>query len=224
MKIIKLNKETLYKFYYKLNLEDNDINPFQKLYFVSFSIGWFVAFYSTAAFSSFLKYHKPESLGLAYLVSGLIGFVLSVIIGKLKLKFSIKTVNNILVTTVLILTLIAQLGFWVSAGNISILKIVSFYTFALAAPLSIMLGGMFANQMLNIFNPEQSKKMFALVNTGEILASAFGFFTVPLILKIIGGSQNLIILSVIGIIESIVPFSILKKHDLSARKTFWKSF
>lgn len=152
----------------------------------SFCTGLFVAFHFTTATSVFLKEFSASDIPLTYLISGLMGVLILNGYSDLQKKISLKTLH----ITTLVLLLLVMVGFNILALNHSNPAIRHWLAYALyiwigppVALLQLITTGLF----LQSFDLRQGKRLYALLNSGEIVASVLGYVFLPVILKAIGG-------------------------------------
>ena len=90
-------------------------------------------------------------------------------------------------------------------NNIIISKLIAYAGFVLIFPFFSLFSLGFSGICLSMFDLSQSKRLLALLGTGEIIASIIAYLIIPIVVKLIGSSSYLFIFSAVFSILSIVP-------------------
>ncbi len=179
-------------------LKQNEGVKFTLLFIHSFCLGLFIAFYFVQANSVFIQYHGSERLPFAYVVSGIVGYLVSFIYSFLQKKIGNKKIFLGAVIFMLVVTLAARLSLYFGNPEIS-----SFFVFIWAWPFISLVGTVSGGLALQFLNLIQVKRLYGLVNMGSVIASILGYLTVPLILKVLTQSYDLLYIGNIGLIVAV---------------------
>jgi len=188
-------------------LKSDEVNKFLLLFFHSFFIGLFIAFYFVQANSVFIEEYGSEQLPYAYLLAGLTGYIIS----SLYSYYQQKVKSKYLFASALIFMLIISLFGRVALGFID-QKYLSFFVFIWAWPFISLAGIESGGLAIRLLNLVQVKRLFGLINMGGVIASILGYLIIPVLTKVIGSSYNLLFVSVGSLLAAIfILFYIYKK-------------
>lgn len=196
------------------NIKPEEKKKFLLLFFHSFFLGLFIAFYFVPANSVFIQHFGTEHLPLAYIAAGLVGYISTSIYSALQRIVSSFTLFLGAILFMLLITVIAGLGMnWVPE------KYLAFFVFIWAWPFIQLVGietGGIAIKMLDL---RQVKRLFGLMNMGGIIASIIGYLAIPLLLTVVGHAYNLLYIGVVGILVSIFILFLIYKNFPEEKKT-----
>lgn len=188
-------------------LKSDELNKFLLLFFHSFFIGLFIAFYFVQANSVFIENYGSEQLPYAYLLAGLAGYIISSVYSY----FQQKVKSKYLFVSALVFMLLISLFARIALGFIDE-KYLSFFVFIWAWPFISLAGIESGGLAIRLLNLVQVKRLFGLINMGGVIASILGYLLIPVVTKIIGSSYNLLFISVGSLAAAIfILFTIYKK-------------
>ena len=180
-------------------LKSEELNKFLLLFFHSFFVGLFIAFYFVQANSVFIRDYGSEHLPYAYLTAGLFGYIISTLYSWFQQKMKSKNLFVSALTFMLIISLFARL----SLGFVNP-KYLSFFVFIWAWPFISLVGIESGGLALRLLNLVQVKRLFGMINMGGVIASILGYLLIPVLSKFIGTSYNLLFISAGSLIVAIV--------------------
>ena len=184
-------------------LKSEELNKFMLLFFHSFFIGLFIAFYFVQANSVFIRDYGSEHLPYAYLTAGLFGYIISSLYSWFQQKIKSRNLFIAALGFMLIISLFARLSL-----NFIDSKYLSFFVFIWAWPFISLVGIESGGLALRLLNLVQVKRLFGMINMGGVIASILGYMIIPVLSKIIGTSYNLLFISAGSLIVAI--FILLK--------------
>lgn len=180
-------------------LKSEELNKFLLLFFHSFFIGLFIAFYFVQANSVFIRDYGSEHLPYAYLTAGLFGYIISTLYSWFQQKIKSKHLFISALAFMLIISLFARLSL-----NFVDSKYLSFFVFIWAWPFISLVGIESGGLALRLLNLVQVKRLFGMINMGGVIASILGYLIIPILSKIIGTSYNLLFISAGSLIVAII--------------------
>ena len=187
-------------------LKQEEGTKFSLLFFHSFFLGLFIAFYFVPANSIFIQYHGSERLPYAYIISGIAGYLISLLYSLLQKKVDSKILFLGATIFMFVITLASRLAlFFVDPVYLS------FFIFIWAWPfisLASTVSGGLALQYLNLI---QVKRLFGLMNMGAVIASILGYLAIPLLMTVLSHSYDLLYIGDIGLAASVVLLFMLFK-------------
>ncbi len=193
---------------------------FRLLFLHSFLLGFATSFYFVAANAYFLKKVSISNIPIAYIIAGTIGIFLMGFYRAIQKKAGVIASFVSSLTGFGIVCLL--LYFFHANKNISAewSLYIGYAGFILIFPFSVLFVVGFASVSLQLFNLAQSKRLSALIGTGEVIASIIGYLLVPLVLKISGNPNVLFIVAAVSIILSVIPI----RKVLADNKEKFKSY
>jgi len=181
------------------------------LFLHSLLLGFSTSFYFVAVNSFFLKQVSANDIPLAYIIAGLIGTFLMTIYRFIQKRAGVS--SSFIATLILFSVVCITLFFFHNTAgahqNWSIY--IAYAGFILVFPFSVLFVVGFSGYCLQIFNLSQSKRLSALIGTGEVISSIIGYLCIPLFIKLFHGSTFLFLLAAAFILLSIIPLSIIYK-------------
>jgi ATP:ADP antiporter, AAA family len=191
-----LRKSTVYK---TLNIEANEALAVFLLIAQSIFIGIFYGAFDIGAHTLFLKHFPEDMISKAYIVSGLIGIILTAIFSKVQSKINFSSLARYSLLFVSFTTLLMWLFFQFSVGGWTV-----FLAFILLGPLNIIAILAFWGTVGRMFNLRQGKRLFGIIDTGQILGIIISSFAIPLIIQFMRGTHNLFLICVASIIFALI--------------------
>lgn len=170
-----------------LHIKPEETQKFTLLFFHSFFVGLFIAFYFVQANSVFISNYGSEQLPYAYMAAGLVGYFISSIYSHLQQKINSKYLFFGTLFFMFAVTLVGRIGF-----NFVEEKYLSFFIFIWAWPFISLAGIESGGITLKLLNLIQVKRLYGLINMGGVIASILGYVFIPVLTKIIGTSYNLL--------------------------------
>ena len=161
--------------------------PILFLMALSLGAGMFAALFFTAANASFLAHFEVRILPYAYIVSALVGAVVTggfSLLGR-RLRFGDLVVGSLVGVAALLF--LSWLGLRFVPGSW-----VSFLLFVWIDPLVTVVDLGFWGLCGRLFDLQQAKRLSGLVSSGEVVSAILGFCLVPALLRV--GSLSLLVL------------------------------
>ncbi len=188
-----------------IDVRKDERKLFRLLFFYAFLIGLSTSFFFVQASRNFILKVSIAEMPTAYIVSGLLGYMLIQVYKKLQRKLGvIKSFIGLLSLFTLLMIGLYVLDKLFIADPFSA-KVLAYSGSVCMFAFATLLAVGFAGICLSIFNLSQSKRLLALLGIGEIMASILGYLTIPLLIKLMGGSSYLLILAAVFSLFSIWP-------------------
>jgi AAA family ATP:ADP antiporter len=186
-------------FYRALNIEKEE--SANVLLFLSQSVflGLFYGALDVAAYSLFLDVYPSTMLPKAYIVSGIIGIILTSLYTTLQSKFNFSRFAFFNLLIVAILALMLRSGFLFFSKNIIVFVIFVMYT-----PLNIIATLGFWGAVSRVFSLRQGKRIFGLIDSGQILGIILASYGATLLLALKMQTTDLLVVSSISIIAALI--------------------
>lgn len=173
----------------------------------SFFVGTTNAMFFTSS-SAFLVATFPSSIfPYAYLAMGGIGLPVSLFFQQLLKKTSVR--NTILISNILLIFSIVLLGFVVHGNAPKWLIFANYVWYRVVAFITVIGFWTMANRA---FTLQQGKRLFGLITSGEVVSSMIGFFSIPLLLKILQ-TQDLLFIAAVSMVFCVLLTFKIEKLD-----------
>jgi AAA family ATP:ADP antiporter len=185
--------------YNALSIEEGEGLSVFLLIAQSFFIGAFLQSFEISSTALFMESYGKDSIGNAYLLSGLIGIVLTAIYSRLQRNISFSSLAIINLTFITICTAGLWYGF-----NVSEDPRLVFAAFLLMGPLYILSFVGFSGMVGRLFTLRQGKRLFSIVDSGLIFGIIAISFLIPFILQIIPKTIDLLLISAGSIFVSLL--------------------
>ncbi len=208
-----------------LNIEPSEGKPIGLLLAHSFFVGMFVAFYFSHANGNFINRFSLSALPYAYILSGLAGFVMSAVFSRLQSKIAYSRLITLVLLFILVLMVLFRLS-WFAIGEgetsfkifivfgptLTYAELVAFVVFIWIAPVLGLIALQYWGMALRLFDLRQSKRLFGIIGSGDVISSIIGFFSVPLFVRLLGGTADLLWLAAIALGVSMIFQFMLIAH------------
>ena len=188
------------------NIKPQERKKVMLLFFHSFFVGLFIAFYFVQANSSFISHYGSDKLPFAYMIAGLVGYLLSTFYSWLQKKIKNKFLFAGALAFMLITSIIGRIGYgWFDE------KQLSFFVFIWAWPFISLAATEAGGLAIRLLNLIQVKRFYGLINMGGVIASILGYLIIPIITKFQSTSYNLLLYGAISLVAAlIILFAIFK--------------
>ncbi len=232
--------DSLYKIlsnYFELKKDEFEKITYLQLF--SFFLGFFVAFYFVPANAEFVKYFGSGQLPLAYIVSGLVGTGTLLIYSWIQKRTSSKNlfIYAIIITIVLsllsrILTLLLRLNALSSDPQLLLMlkRWISFFVFIWAWPFIALTATITGGLALRLFNLQEVKKYYGIINMGGVGAAILSYFSIPLFINKLSHQYDLIVIGTLGLFLAICLLNHIykkfpeKPRQAKAHQAVFKNF
>jgi len=208
-------KISLDKFKSVIDIKQSEKSTFSKLFIHSFLIGVANSFFLVETSKVFITKVNIAEIPLAYIISGLIGLILIKFFKRAQNQFGQIIGYELIIYIFFISILIIYLGQLYLVNSVFYIKSIAYLGFALIFAFLTLFNVGFAGICSSVFNFSQSKRLIGLLGIGEVIASIIGFLIVPIIVKITGNSNSLLILTMIFSIFSIIPIRKIAKESVN---------
>lgn len=205
----------------RFNIKDEDFVKIKLLFFYSFSLGLFIAFYFVPANSQFLENFGHQELPYAYIISGIVGIIAITFYSYIQRRKRSKILFLSAVVFMFGTALLSRFFYLLLSKNTFgfgattqtlLLKYLSFFVFIWAWPFIALVATITGGLALRLFNLLQVKKFYGLINLGGVLAATVSYAVISLIVKLLPHQYDLIIIGSLGLISAFVlVFYIYKK-------------
>ena len=190
------------------SIMEDEVKSFRLLFLQSLLIGFANSYYYIVSSSFLLKNVNIKSLPTAYIITGIGGFILIKLYKSMQKKYGITGSYKL---SIIVFSLICFANFfavYAFGSNKALTIFFAYFIVLFATPFTTIFSlGVFA-QCSRLYNISQSKRLLALVVSGEIIASVIAYLSVPFLRGLINGNIY-VLLPVSGLIILFVfiPFN-----------------
>lgn len=160
-----------------LGIERDELQRVAFLIFQSIFLGIFAGAFDVGAQSLFLKEFSASLIPKAFAVSGAVGIVLTGIYSYFQPRIPFRRFIQINLVLVALLSLALRIGYGISEDRRLI-----FAMLVLMGPLTILAFLGFWGTVGRMFTLRQGKRLFGLIDTGQILGMILSFYAIPLLI------------------------------------------
>ncbi len=200
-RLLNIDTEKIFK------VKQKEIKLVSLLFMHNFFHGFGLALFFTAANAIFLSSFSVSKLPLVYIFSG---FVL-LMSGSIYSYFEARISHKALLRGSLILIFAIALLMWFGA---SLVKVAWFAFFILILYKVVnLLGNLeFWGLTSLLLDVRQSKRLFGIISSGEVIAKLIGYLSVPMMVRVVG-NNNLIIIASVSFFICIYFYNRVLKHN-----------
>jgi len=190
---------------FNIDIKQSEKATVYRLFLQSFLTGLATTFFFVSTSSFFIKHLSLSQLPFAYILSGVVGYLIVMLYKKSLHHFGL--ITSIVITT----SLYSIISFGLFAARIVenstdlITNLVAFVGCVCITPFSSLFSLTYSTISLRIFDLAQSKRLLAFIGLGEVIASILGYLTIPILLKILGSSHYLLLVTAVTILVSLIP-------------------
>ena len=180
--------------YKALNIESGEETNVLVLIFQSVFIGIFYGTFDISAHTLFLDVYPANMIPKAYIISGLAGIIMTSVYSffQSRIRFSVFAVINLFFVAGM--TLLMRLGYIVSSQ-----ERVVFAIFIMMGPLNILALLGFWGTVGRIFTLRQGKRLFGLIDSGQIIGIIISSYAIPVLLSFHFETRDLLFISAVSI-------------------------
>jgi hypothetical protein len=180
------------------NIEKNEQSVVFILILQSVFIGFFAGSFDVGAQSLFLSVYPASLIPKAFVISGVVGILITSVYTRLqtRLKFSNFVLLNFIFVAVI--TALLRLGFEFTSD-----KRLVFAVFVMMGPLTIISFLGFWGTVGRLFTLRQGKRLFGLIDTGQVFGIIVVSFTIPLLISFNFQVLNTLLLCTVSIIAAL---------------------
>jgi hypothetical protein len=190
-----------------VNLQPEERASFRYLFLLSLITGIGLSFYFVAVNTFLIQKTSVSNLPFAYIISGLGGVLLIRIYQSRQRKAGIIRSYRECLAAFFVVALVVFFAYTRLGTNPGYAVYPAYFGFLFNMPFTIMFALSFSAICARLYNLAQSKRLLALVGTGEIVASITGYLSAPLISQLAGGPNVLLPVAAICILPAFIPIS-----------------
>ncbi|NOY37429.1 MAG: hypothetical protein GXO83_07615 [Chlorobi bacterium] len=197
-----------------LNVEKDEQSRVGLLLLQSLFLGFFYGTLDIGAHALFLSEFSEHMLPHAFVISGLVGILLTTIYSHLQSRFSFSGLSLGNLVFVLVCMILLWLGF-----NWADHRTWVFVLFVMMGPLNIVAMIGFGGTTSRLFTLREGKRVFGLVDAGQILGIIISSYAIPFILSLNVPTTDLILFSAISILLAfLTQVFIVRIFDLKVKQ------
>lgn len=198
-------------FYTLFNIEEKEKTSVFLFLIQSVFLGIFYGAFDVGAHALFLNIYPASMIPKAYVVSGLVGIILTSIYARIqsRYKFSFLGLINLLFISIVIILLRGLF-------ELSEQPWLVFLVFIMMGPLNIMALLSFWGTAGRIFTLRQGKRLYGLVDSGQIFGAILSTFAIPILITFGFKQKNLLLVSSVSVLVAfIIQIIISIKYNLN---------
>lgn len=170
-----------------------------------FLLGIFVSTYDVSASAVFLKVFDESDLSLAIASSGLLGIIFTGLYARLQKTVSYSFLSILNQSFIAGLVVVLSTGIYILQNN----EVLIFSAFVLLGPLNALAMLNYWGTFSRMFSARQAKRLSGGIDTGQVIATIVGFFSVPIIQQVIHRQEDFLFISSFSLILSVFVLYII---------------
>ena len=176
-------------------LKPTEEKNFRLLFLQTLLFGFATSFYLVVVNSYFIKQASTASLPAGYILSGLLGFLLTGLYKRMiRTGGPVKGYAAVLISFC-VLSVVLFIGRCIFPDSSPVSRYIAYLGFMGVSPFFAIIFLGFAKITLKVYNIAESKRLLALVGTGEVFASFVAYLSVPLLTRLLGSAVPLLLFS-----------------------------
>ncbi len=185
--------------YKALNIESGEATNVFILIFQSVFLGIFYGTFDISAHALFLEVYPADMIPKAYIISGIAGILMTSVYSffQSRIRFSIFAIINLVIVAGL--TALMRFGYVLTSQE----RIV-FVIFVMMGPLNILALLGFWGTTGRIFTLRQGKRLFGMIDTGQIIGIIISSYAIPVLLSFEFETRNLLLISAVSIVVALL--------------------
>lgn len=181
----------------------------------TFFTGIFNSFFFNISYSEFIIDFGTSIVPYSYLASGVIGLITVRIYTYFQTRTTLKNLFLYTLIAIFVVMLMFYFASLVLPNESRAKYVLTFLMFSFVPPSLVLTALIFNSLALRFFNLRQGKRLYALVNSGEIIGSIISFFSIPSIIRLGVKGHHFLLIGAIGLGLAIFVLYFLSKkyHD-----------
>jgi hypothetical protein len=188
-----------------LNIRKEEVTSVSLMVLFSFFVGLSLSFYFTSSNAIFLKHFSPKMIPVSFIASGIIVYLAWYLFSYIDKKSTLFRQVSLKFLFVFITVLAISIGVWAFDS-----KWIAFIMYTWVRVMVYITLVNFWGIAGRLFNIRQGKRIFGLISVGEVISTIIGYFSIPLILKILKAPDLLFLSSFSLLLCLIFVFVIFK--------------
>lgn len=185
--------------YSVFNIEPDEKQSVYLFLLQSVFLGIFYGAFDVGAHALFLNAYPASMIPKAYVISGLVGIVLTSVYARLQSRFKFSSVAIINLLFISVATAILRVLFQYTESPWLV-----FLIFIMMGPLNIIALLGFWGAVGRIFTLRQGKRLFGLIDSGQIFGAILSTFAIPILISVGFAQKNLLFLSSVSIVCALI--------------------
>lgn len=193
-----------------MNIEQEEKTTVLLLIVQSVFLGTFYGAFDIGAHALFLDRFPAQMIPKAFVVSGFAGILMTSVYSwfQARMKFALFTLANLFFIAAV--SFLLWMGFFFTGGDRHV-----FIIFVMMGPLNIIALLGFWGTVSRMFTLRQGKRLFGLIDTGQIFGIILASYAIPFLLSLQIGTRDLLLISAISILAALVfQWILTRKFEL----------
>lgn len=185
--------------YTVFNIEPDEKQSVFLFLLQSVFLGIFYGAFDVGAHALFLNAYPASMIPKAYVISGLVGIILTSLYARLQSRFKFSGVAILNLIFISVATAILRVLFQYTESRWLV-----FLIFIMMGPLNIIALLGFWGAVGRIFTLRQGKRLFGLIDSGQIFGAILSTFAIPILISVGFAQKNLLFLSSVSIVCALI--------------------
>ena len=194
-------------------LKPTEEKNFRLLFLQTLLFGFATSFYLVVVNSYFIKKASTASLPAGYILSGLLGFLLTGLYKRMiRTGGPVKGYAAVLISFC-VLCVVLFIGRCIFPDSSPVSRYIAYLGFMGVSPFFAIIFLGFAKITLKVYNIAESKRLLALVGTGEVFASFVAYLSVPFLTRVLGSAVPLLLFSAVFSFLALISLKYISDYN-----------
>lgn len=181
-------------FYSVFNIESDEKASVVLFLIQSVFLGIFYGAFDVGAHALFLSVYPASMIPKAYVISGVVGIILTTIYARVQSKYKFSSIAIINLLFISLSTALLRVLFQFTESSWLV-----FLIFIMMGPLNIIALLGFWGAVGRMFSLRQGKRLFGLIDSGQIFGAILSTFAIPVLISVGFEQKNLLFLSSVSV-------------------------
>ncbi len=193
------------------NIEQDEKVSVSLFLIQSVFLGVFYGAFDVGAHALFLSAYPASMIPKAYVISGIVGIVLTSVYARLQSRYKFSRIAVINLIFISIATALLRVLFQYTESNWLV-----FLIFIMMGPLNIIALLGFWGAVGRIFSLRQGKRLFGLIDSGQIFGAILSTFAIPILISVGFEQKNLLFVSSVSVVCALLTQIVISiKYNLN---------
>ena len=196
-------------------LKPSEEKNFRLLFIQTLLSGFGTALFFVVASAQFIKKASSANLPIAYVLSGLFGILLSATYKSILRRFGSVPAYSVVQISFGVLSVVLFGGMYYVPDKSPWSLYIAYAGFMIVPSYISIIALGFSTITLKVFNFAQSKRLLALISSGEVAAALIAYMSAPfLIAAFKGKTEPLLLFAAVTSFVAVIPLRGIAKHNM----------
>ncbi len=200
------------------NIRSGEELPIFLLGSYSFLAGICLAYIISLGNASFLVVFGTDHLPKGYIATGVVGYLVGSVLSVLQRRLAFANLIVVCLGSLLVTTCLFWFGYRLPPDmmfyGLAIEQWLALGLFVGIGPFIMLVYFVFRSVSGRLFDLRQGKRLFGLISTGDVMSSMIGFFSVPILLRVLPNPTDLLVIAAVSLSLCLWVLLIIRRRFL----------